>query len=125
MILKLQKIIIFDSIMDWLELTNINQLIQIDDLSEKNKVLIFKHSTRCSISDAALGRIERNWKDELSEVISVFYLDLIKYREVSNAIEKHYGVIHQSPQALIIKNGKCIFSQTHSSIRLEELLEAH
>lgn len=97
MILKLQKIIIFDSIMNWQKLTNINQLTQIDELSEKNKVLIFKHSTRCSISDAALGRIERNWKDELNEVIPVFYLDLIKYREVSNAIEQHYNIIHQSP----------------------------
>lgn len=110
--------------MQWLELTDVNQLDEIDALSFKGKVLLFKHSTRCGISGTALNRIERNWKDEYHQQLQVFYLDLLNYRHISNVIEQRYGVVHQSPQALIISEGKCIFSQTHSSIHLTELLEA-
>jgi len=110
--------------MNWQTLSAIDQLHQIDELSKTKNILIFKHSTRCSISDAALNRVERNWKAEDETSLMPFYLDLLKRRDVSNAIAQHYQIEHQSPQALIIKNGKCIFSQTHSAIRLEELLKA-
>jgi bacillithiol system protein YtxJ len=110
--------------MNWQTLSAIDQLHQIDELSKTKNILIFKHSTRCSISDAALNRVERNWKAEDETSLMPFYLDLLKHRDVSNAIAQHYQIEHQSPQALIIKNGKCIFSQTHSAIRLEELLKA-
>jgi bacillithiol system protein YtxJ len=85
--------------------------------------MLFKHSTRCSISDAALGRFERKWKDENSTLIKPFYLDLIAHRDISNAIAARYDVMHESPQALVILNGKCIFSQTHMSISLDEILD--
>lgn len=114
----------FCKMIKWLLLTDIQQLKQVDEFSKTKKVLLFKHSTRCSISSAALGRIERNWKTENENQLLAFYLDLIRYRDISDAIAERYGVIHQSPQALIISDGKCIFSQTHSAIRLEELLSS-
>lgn len=110
--------------MDWILLNDRNQLSLIDEASKNKKILIFKHSTRCSISDAALGRLERNWKNEHGANLDAYFLDLLKYRDISNAIAEHYDVLHQSPQALIIQNGKCIFSQTHSAIRIDELIEA-
>lgn len=109
--------------MNWTPLTNANQLAQIDELSKSNKVLIFKHSTRCSISSSAKARLERNWKEEDGDNLICYYLDLIQYRELSNLIALQYKIEHESPQALIIGNGKCIFSQTHSSIYLNNLLE--
>lgn len=108
--------------MIWKHLTTIDQLTEIDTLSKERSVLIFKHSTRCSISHAALGRFERNWENEKSPLLEVYYLDLLQHRDVSDAIATRYALEHQSPQALIIRNGKCVFSQTHSGIRLEDLL---
>lgn len=110
--------------MNWKSITDIKQLELIDEQSFTKKALIFKHSTRCSISSASLNRIERNWKEEYSDKLDVYYLDLLQYRDISNAIAAHYQIIHQSPQALIISNGKCIFSQTHSEINLNDLLSA-
>lgn len=110
--------------MNWKSITDIKQLELIDEQSFTKKVLIFKHSTRCSISSASLNRIERNWKEEYSDKLDVYYLDMLQYRDISNAIAAHYQIIHQSPQALIISNGKCIFSQTHSEINLNDLLSA-
>ena len=108
--------------MNWNNLTDITQLNTIDEESKTQKVMILKHSTRCSISSAALGRIERKWKEDDESSVKPYYLDLIAHRDISNAIETRYSVYHESPQVLIISNGKCIFSQTHMGIDLGEIM---
>ena len=109
--------------MNWNQLTSIDQLELIDQESKTMPVMLFKHSTRCSISDAALGRMERKWLEENSAVLKPYYLDLIAHRDISNAIAERYNILHESPQALIISNGKCVLSQTHMNISLNEILE--
>ncbi len=110
--------------MNWKRLTGTEQLNQLEEESRVKRVLIFKHSTRCSISDAALGRLQRHWKEGNEEQITCYYLDLLKFRELSNHVAEKYGVPHQSPQALLIRDGKCVFSQTHFDIDLKQLLNA-
>ena len=94
----------------WHPLTDLNQLQEIISISnqqpyENLAVLLFKHSTRCSISSMALNRLETRWKDE--EKIPAYYLDLLNHRDISNEIETLFNVEHASPQVLLIKNGKC------------------
>jgi len=107
--------------MNWNKLEDISDIDKINNLSKEHKVLLFKHSTHCSISSSALNRLERNWKDEDSEKLSPYYLDLLKHRNVSNAIAELYAVEHQSPQVLVIKDGKCIYTETHYGISYEDL----
>ena len=107
--------------MTWTELTSLEEIGQIDVLSREKPVLIYKHSTRCGISGTVLGRIERTWKDQEGEFVSPYYLDLLKYRTISDEIAKHYSVNHESPQVLLIKNGKCVYSQSHMSISVPEI----
>jgi len=109
--------------MQWNKLTDVQQLTSIDEESKTIKVLIFKHSTRCGISNMALGRMERTWKEENNIIIKPYYLDLLNYRNVSNAIAQHYDITHQSPQVLVISKGKCVLEQTHNAINLEEILK--
>lgn len=52
--------------------------------------------------------------------VEVFYLDLLNYREVSNAAAELFQVHHQSPQILVIRNGECIFEASHGEISAEE-----
>ncbi len=104
--------------MNWLPLIAEQQLIEVDALSQNvgvKAVLILKHSTRCSISSVALSRLERSWKLSEKEV-PTYILDLLNYRSISSAIEQHYGIAHESPQILLIKNGKCIYTASHSDI---------
>jgi bacillithiol system protein YtxJ len=108
--------------MRWNQLTDVEQLSKLDELSAVKPVLIYKHSTRCNISSAALGRIERTWKDENENSVTPYYLDLIQYRSVSNAIALRYNVQHESPQVLLIKQGRCVCSQTHMGINVPEIL---
>ncbi|MFN7313334.1 MAG: bacillithiol system redox-active protein YtxJ [Bacteroidota bacterium] len=107
--------------MNWHKLEKIDQLVDIDVASHDQPVLIFKHSTRCSISSAALSRLERSW-NEAEQNILPYYLDLLQFRNISNALAEHYKVEHQSPQVLLVKNGKCIYHESHMGIAYDELL---
>lgn len=106
--------------MNWITLNEYDQLQQLVEASHQKPQVIFKHSTRCSISVMAKSRLERS---EFPEQIQFHYLDLLQYREISNKIAEQFGVYHQSPQILLIKNGECIFEETHSAISMDEIVE--
>lgn len=99
---------------EWRQLTDLGQLNEIIDLSNETAVLIFKHSTRCSISRMALKQFENEF--DFKEQITPYFLDLLNHRDISNAIAAQFEVVHQSPQILLIKNGKAIFSTSHDDI---------
>ena len=106
--------------MNWIPLTDLNQLETIQDLSFTTPQVIFKHSTTCSISKMSLARLERS---EAPTSIQFYYLDLLNYRTISNAIAEKFSVYHESPQILLIKNGECIFDESHGGIQMEEIVE--
>lgn len=106
--------------MNWTTIDSTEQLAQITQESNGQPVLLFKHSTRCSISSAALARLERSWKDDNG--IKPYYLDLIAFRPVSNAIASEFNIEHQSPQALLISNGKCVYTESHMGIDVSDML---
>lgn len=109
--------------MIWQKLTDIAQLEQLTEESRDVAVGIFKHSTRCSISATALDRLERKWpKAQGTEALKMYYLDLIAHRDISNTIAEKYGVRHESPQFILLKNGKAVYHESHYGIDLEEIL---
>jgi bacillithiol system protein YtxJ len=106
--------------MNWIPLVNEHQLTEINRISFDTPQIIFKHSTRCSISSVAKNRLERA---ESPSNINFYYLDLIAFRELSNKIAETYQVHHESPQVLLIKNGECIFDESHNAINMDEIVE--
>ncbi len=109
--------------MRWNQLTTIAELDELIKLSERSTVLILKHSTRCNISRMSLDRLERKWKESDEQKILPYFLDLLNHRDISNEIEKRFGVEHQSPQVLLIRNGKCIYSATHTEIDYGDIMD--
>jgi len=105
--------------LNWNALTELKQLDSIVEESEEKPIVIFKHSTRCSISRMALKNFEREYSDENSA--SLYFLDLLNHRDVSNEIAQRFHVIHQSPQLLLIKNGQSVYDVSHSEIDAEAL----
>jgi bacillithiol system protein YtxJ len=105
--------------MNWNALTDLEQLNEIISLSNEKPVVIFKHSTRCSISRMALKQFENEF--DLSDKVTPYFLDLIAYRDISNGIASRFGVMHQSPQLLLIKDGKSVYDVSHSDIDAEAL----
>ena len=108
---------------NWLELRSTNDIDDVIRRSFSVPCLLFKHSTRCEISAIAKYRLEDDWDFE-EDTLEAYFLDLIKYREVSNYIAESFSVHHESPQALLIYKGECVFDVSHLDISVPELKEA-
>ncbi len=104
---------------NWIALTDLGQLNEIIDLSHEQPVAIFKHSTRCSISRMALKQFENEF--DLEGSVTPYFLDLLNHRDISNEIATRFEVYHQSPQLLLIKEGKAVYDASHSDIDALEL----
>ena len=106
--------------MNWIQLTAATQLAEIKELSKSKPQLIFKHSSRCSISAVAKSRLERAMPPEN---VDFYFLDLIKNRDISNKVAEEFFVNHESPQVLLIKNGKSVYDESHSGINMDDIKE--
>jgi len=104
--------------MNWTPLRSNEELEQLIHISTSQPQVIFKHSTRCSISSVAKSRLE---KAEAPQNATFHYVDLLSFRPVSNAIAEKFAVEHESPQILVIKDGKCIYYESHMGIDMDEI----
>lgn len=109
--------------MNWKTLDHTDTLEEIKEISGTHPVMIFKHSSRCGVSSMALNRLERDWQEEEMSQMSAYFLDLVRHRNVSNAVAEVFGVQHQSPQVLIIKDGSCIYDNSHMGISYTAIKE--
>ena len=107
--------------MNWKQLDTPQQIEEIKAASQNHPILIFKHSTRCSISSMAENRLNRAWNDSEIPTMELYHLDLIQYRGLSNQLAESFGVAHESPQILIIADGKCIYHNSHMGIAYHEV----
>lgn len=110
-----------NSKVEWSPLTDLGQLNEIVNLSTEKPIIIFKHSTRCSISRMVLKQFENEF--DLDEKVVPYFLDLLEYRNISNEIASRFGVQHQSPQVIVIKDGRSVYNASHESIAVEKLVE--
>jgi bacillithiol system protein YtxJ len=106
--------------MNWNLLTEEAQIDTIIEESKNQPVAVFKHSIRCNISSMVKNRLDR---EETPQNIKFYFLDLIAYRSISNKIAEVFDVHHESPQILLIKNGECIYDESHNGIMMDEIAE--
>jgi bacillithiol system protein YtxJ len=104
----------------WIQLTEIETLDKIVEISNNQTVAILKHSTSCGISKMVLRQFEQTY-DLKEEQIKLYFLDLLKHRDISNKIASRFNVPHESPQLLVIKDGKVVFDASHSGIEAGKL----
>lgn len=108
--------------LSWIPLTSEAEVDQIIERSTETPCVIFKHSTRCSISTAARMRLEAHWPFDETE-LPAYFLDLIAFRPVSKYVAEVFQVHHESPQILLINQGECIYDTSHLDITVQELQE--
>lgn len=106
--------------MNWHHIDNVNDIETIIDRSRVVPCLILKHSTRCPISSMAKNRLEMSW-DIADDEVETYFLDLIRFRDVSNAIADTFGIRHESPQAILIKDGRAVYNASHLNIKVDDL----
>ena len=106
--------------MEWIPLNDTIQLDALNTESYTRPDVIFKHSTRCSISHMAKARLDR---ENTPSTLPFYYLDLIQFRSISNDIAERFQVHHESPQVLLIFKCECVYDQSHNGIYFQEILE--
>ena len=89
--------------------------------SFQHRIAIFKHSTSCFISKTVLRNFEKEIEN-LDQKIDLYYLDLLAHRPVSNKIAEDLGVTHQSPQLIVIENGKAVNNASHQNISVDQFV---
>ena len=109
----------YNSKINWIPLIDLGQLNEIITISNEKPIVIFKHSTRCIVSRTALKQFENEY--DLGNSVDAYFLDLLEHRDISNEIASRFGVYHQSPQLLLIKEGKSVYDVSHSAIDAGEL----
>ena len=98
----------------WIQLSDLGQINEIKDVSHTKPVAVFKHSTRCSVSRMVLKQFENEYN--LENKLELYFLDLLEHRDISNEIANSFGVVHQSPQLIVIQNGVSVYNTSHENI---------
>ena len=104
----------------WKNLESETQLNALIERSNDAPCLIFKHSTTCHISAMVRARLEQNW-DFDAAALEPYYIDLLRFRSVSDAVAEHFDVFHESPQVLLVRDGECVYDASHLDISMAEL----
>lgn len=107
----------------WKKMENEEDLAEAIQVSNDKPVVVFKHSTRCIISKTVLRNFENELESNENASLYFYYLDLLNYRDISNKIAKDFGVTHQSPQVMVIKNQEIIYHSSHDRISLQSILK--
>jgi bacillithiol system protein YtxJ len=107
-------------------MSNLTHLSDLDMLeaaiaeSRERPVLLFKHSRTCGISCEALDELHthlrRGGTDAAYKVITVQ-----SHRRVSDSAAERFGIRHETPQAILIRDGEAVWNASHFRITAEEL----
>lgn len=106
----------------WIAVDDVGAVEKIILQSNRKPQLIFKHSTRCSVSSRAYRQLEEA-TGELYLHVDINYVDVIANREVSDRIADKLEVRHESPQLLFVWNNKVVRVESHWHIRHNRIVE--
>lgn len=105
----------------WKNIMSEEDLEKAIESSYQHRIAIFKHSTSCFISKTVLRNFEKEIENSENKV-EVYYLDLLAHRPLSNKIAEDFGIRHESPQLIVIENGKPVNSASHQDITLSQIM---
>lgn len=101
----------------FIKVTGTEQFTDLLSRSQKQPIVIFKHSTTCPISAKAYDEMEQF----AGEVVLV---EVQRARELSREIERQTGIRHESPQVLLLENGKVVWNASHFKVKARAVEEA-
>lgn len=102
-------------LVQWNTISSEDELEAIEKESNDRPQILFKHSTRCGVSSMVLRRFERQ-SHQVLQGADFHMVDVIGTRSISNAVANRYGIMHQSPQLIVLKGEKTVFNNSHYGI---------
>ena len=105
----------------WKKIESEEDLEKAIENSYHQKIGIFKHSTSCFISKTVLKNFEKEIEN-IDQKVELYYLDLLAHRPISNKIAEILEIRHESPQFIVVENGKAIINASHQDISLSQIV---
>ena len=99
---------------NFITLATTEKLDQLFEQSNNQPVILFKHSTTCPISAGVYDEVSKFDGD-------VNLIVMQSARNISEAIAERTGIRHESPQAIVIKNGEAVYQASHFDVTVEDL----
>ena len=103
------------------KITSTEQLQEVIDASSERPVLLFKHSTTCPISARANREVLKYLENQPNENVLYGLIHVIEERPVSLTAADLLAVKHESPQAILIKDGQAVWNTSHGGITADTL----
>ena len=85
--------------------------------STQKPVIVFKHSTACSISSRAYREMEK-----LEGQVNI--LEVQSAREVSRELANRTGIRHETPQVIVLRDGKAVWNASHFDVKAADVMKA-
>lgn len=107
-------------------LTNLQRIDELDRLIEQSQaqpVLLFKHSYTCGVSAEALDELITHLSEE-NATVQYAMVTVQTHRDVSNAVSTKLGIRHETPQALLVRHGRVVWSASHFRVNADSLNQA-
>ena len=111
----------------WTEITGLDEWNRVLEKSNQHPVLVMKHSTRCPISADAWEEFQQFVAAHEPDAAEFMMVKVIESREVSDRIAEELDVQHQSPQVILVRDGRAVWNTSHWHIKkpaLEEAMQA-
>jgi bacillithiol system protein YtxJ len=106
--------------MEWKAIKNESTFYEIQEISDREKVLIFKYTPDNVVSHVIRTLLQREWNAPFMNM-KTYCVDVINHKDVSDQITNQFGIEHNSPQVLVIKQGKCIYVKANGHIKFNDL----
>jgi bacillithiol system protein YtxJ len=102
---------------EFLKVTDSDELDKLLLSSKQRPVVVFKHSNSCPISAAAYREMQQ-LEDE------VVLVEVQKARQLSRDLADRTGIRHESPQVIVLRNGKAVWNASHYRVNAREVAKA-
>jgi bacillithiol system protein YtxJ len=107
--------------MNWIAINSEEEVAKISQSAEY--AIIYKHSPRCMTSLMAYRQLKMDVNAASNVETSIYIVDVISNRRESLAIADAFQVQHQSPQILVVKDGKCLYDASHEDVSLHDIMK--
>ncbi len=106
------------------EIISTESLVEALKLSERETVLFFKHSATCGVSVRAFNEFQKYLESPAASLARNYVIVVQESREASDELASLVEVEHESPQAIVVRDGRAVWNDSHLAIKSEKLANA-
>ncbi len=106
--------------LDWNYPQTIENMDELITLSDEKAVVFYKHSYKCGLCHMIHDDFQSQWGDSIKGVELVF-IEVNNHRELSDYLAQKTSIRHHSPQVIVLKKGKIVYTATHGAIKIKEI----